>query len=109
MEIKKTEVIARAIKFEARAGADILGRAYLYLIKNDLHANPYGLLEDIFVNENFRGQGTGNKLVEAVISEARVLGCTKLIANSRHSRENIHAWYERLGFKDYGKEFRMDF
>lgn len=109
MEIKKQEIISKAIKFEAVDGETIIGRAFLYLIKNGLHEKPYGLLEDVFVDENYRSKGIGTDLVKAIIEEAKNLGCYKLVGTSRTSRLNAHEWYEKLGFQDYGKEFRMDF
>ncbi len=109
MEIKQTDLRAKAIKFEVQDGNKIAGRAYLYLIYNDLGEGHYGLLEDVFVEEKYRGQGVGNQLLTTVIATAKKLDCYKLIGTSRYSRPQVHAWYERLGFRDYGKEFRMDF
>ena len=110
MQIKKEmKMDAYAIKFTFEEEGNVVGRAYLYIIHNDLHDRPYGLLEDLFVEESQRGKGLGNKLVLAVIEEARERKCTKLIGTSRYARTEVHAWYEKLGFKDYGKEFRIDF
>lgn len=108
MEIKKEIKKSEAIKIIAEEEGKIVGRAYLYLIYNDLHKEPYGLLEDVFVDENQRGKGTGTKLVQTVIDEAKKRGCYKLIATSRKSREQVHAWYLKFGFEDYGCEFRMN-
>ncbi len=108
MEIHNIEKQSVAIKFIAKENGKEMGRAFLYLIYNDLHAEPYGLLEDVFVDATSRGKGIGNELVLAVIHEAKKRGCYKLIATSRTSRHEIHTWYERLGFKNYGLEFRMD-
>lgn len=109
MQLKKTEKSSQAIKIEAEKDGKIVGRAYLYLIYNDLHQAPYGLLEDVFVEDSERGQGTGTELVKAVIEEAKAQGCYKLVGCSRYSRPNVHKWYESFGFQDYGKQFRMDF
>lgn len=110
MEIKKTEQKRDVctIKITAMEGGKETGRAYLYLIFNDLHKEPYGLLEDVFVEESERGKGTGNLLLQEIIKEAKARGCYKLIATSRVERDSVHAWYERHGFKNYGLEFRMD-
>ena len=86
-----------------------VGHAYLYLIRNDLHDEPYGLLEDVFVGEEFRGHGYGSALVQRVIDEAKTVGCYKLIGQSRYGREAVHTLYESLGFIDHGKNFRIDF
>lgn len=97
-----------AVKLTIEDAGGTIGHAYLYLIQNDLHAEPYGLLEDVFIEESHRGKGYGSKLVEAIIAEAKAHGCYKLIGTTRHERKDVHAFYERLGFKNHGLEFRMD-
>lgn len=108
MEIKQENKDSQAVKIIAEDNGKIVGRAYLYLIYNDLHKEPYGFLEDVFVDENQRGKGTGTKLVKSIIAEAKKRGCYKLVATSRKSREQIHKWYIKFGFEDYGCEFRMN-
>lgn len=107
MSIQKQEIKTEAVKFEAIDDDKVMGRAYLYLIKNDLHDKPYGLLEDLFVEENYRKHGIGGQLVRAVIEEAKKLGCYKLVGTSRNSRAEVHEFYKKLGFEEYGKEFRI--
>lgn len=85
-----------------------LARIYIYLIRNDLHDKPYALIEDLFVQEEFRGQGYGKKMVQAALEEAKKEGCYKVICTSRYEREHVHKMYQDLGFKDHGKEFRID-
>lgn len=109
MEITKQTITASGIKFSAQHEGKEVGRAYLYLMTNDLHDKPFGLMEDVFVDESCRGQGIGTQLVQALIAEAKAQGCYKLIATSRHSREKVHALYKRIGMQDHGKEFRIDF
>ena len=106
--ISKKENTSLRIKFEAKEGGTLLGWAYIYIIYNDLHKEPYGFLENLFVEEEHRGRGVGKKLIENLIKEARAQGCYKLIGTSRYDRPEVHAMYEKIGFKDYGKEFRMD-
>ena len=96
------------IKFTAKDDGKTIGRAYLYLLKNDLHEQPFGFLEDVFVEEAFRGHGIGSKLVEAVIAEAKTQGCYKLICTARQTKPEVHAFYEKFGFNKWGSEFRMD-
>ena len=84
------------------------GHIYLYIINNDLHTQPYALIEDLYVEPDYAGEGIGTKLLNTAISSARKEGCYKIIANSRLSRERIHTWYTKIGFVEYGKEFRMD-
>ncbi len=85
-----------------------IARVWVYFIRNDLHSKPYALIEDLFVQEEYRGRSFGTKMMQAAIEEARKKGCYKILATSRHQREAVHNLYHKLGFKDYGKEFRMD-
>lgn len=105
VECTGSEGIRIAIRQDGRE----LGRAYLYILRNELHDKPFGFMEDVFVDEEARGQGIGTLLVREVISQARLSGCYKLIATSRHSRKGVHKFYRRLGFSEWGAEFRIDF
>lgn len=96
------------IKILAEDGGEVLGSVYLYMMFNDLHKEPFGFLENVFVKEESRGKGVGSGLVRAAIFEAKKQNCYKLICTSRRENSELHGWYERLGFKDYGKEFRID-
>ena len=107
-QLKKIKKNSNAIKFEMKSGSKTIGRMYLYLIKNDLHKNRYGLLEDLFVDEKVRGHGIGTILLRAAITEAKKRKLYKLIGTSRMSRERVHVFYEKYGFEKYGFEFRMD-
>jgi len=108
MQLEKQTKQGKAIKIVAVEEGKEVGRAWLYLIYNDLHSRPYGLLEDVFVKEEFRSSGIGSQLVKAIIEEAKAQNCYKLIGCSRNSRPKVHQMYESLGFKNYGVEFRMD-
>ena len=104
----KKENKSYSIKVIAEERGQILGSAYLYIMFNDLHKEPFGFLENIFVEDGHRGKGIGTKLAEAVIAEAKKQNCYKLICTSRHKNLELHAWYSKLGFKDHGIEFRID-
>ena len=109
MEIKQKLIKAGDIKFFIEQNGKEVARAYLYILKNDLHAEPFGFLEDVFVDESLRGQGIGTGLLKEIIKMAKDNQCYKIVATSRYERPKVHALYERLGFKDWGKEFRMNF
>jgi len=109
MEIVENTIEAIGIRFSVLEEGNEIGRAFLYILNNDLHKEPFGLMEDVFVSESARGRGMGTELIKAVIASARKQGCYKLIATSREERELVHKLYERLGFRSWGKEFRMDF
>lgn len=109
MHIEKKDIEATGIKITIQEKGNVIGRAYVYIIKNDLHDAPYGLLEDVFVESAYRGRGIGTRLVRTAIEEAKTRGCSKLIAQSRYGRKKTHAWYEALEFANHGYNFRMDF
>ena len=108
MKVERQRKPAHGIRFSISGSDGEVARAYLYVMTNDLHDAPFGLLEDVFVDEGQRGGGLGTTLVKEVISAAREAGCYKLIATSRVSRPKVHELYERLGFENYGLEFRMN-
>jgi len=109
MDIQEQEIQTKAIKYTIEEDGNVVGRVSLFFIVNDLHEEPYGLIEDVFVDDTQRGKGIGTKLIQHVIDEAKKHGCRKLIAQSRYGKNGIHLLYERLGFTDHGKNFRMDF
>jgi len=106
--VKVQEFASTGFKFSLERSGKEVARAFFYIMRNDLHKEPFGLLEDVFVEESFRGKGLGSKLVKEVIEKARECRCYKLIATSRHSRPKVHDLYERLGFQNWGLEFRMN-
>lgn len=108
IKVERQIRLAHGTRFCVRDGGREVARAHLYLMGNDLHDEPFGLLEDVFVDESQRGKGLGTALIEEVIAAARKAGCYKLIATSRLQRTEVHQLYERLGFASYGIEFRMN-
>lgn len=108
MNIARKTLQSSAVRLSVVEDGREVGRAYLFLIQNDLHGKPYGLLEDVFVEEDARGRGVARQLVHEIIEEAKILGCYKILATSRFSRPVVHEMYERYGFKKHGFEFRMD-
>lgn len=108
MKISKSIKASKVIKFEVRDGKKSVGRVFLYVIKNDLHTEAYGYIEDLFVDEALRGQGYGKKLLQMVILEAKKRKLYKLVGTSRTFRTEVHAFYQKFGFKKYGFEFRKE-
>ena len=99
----------RGVQFECHEDGKRLGRATIYIMHNELHEQPFGLLEDVYVESEARGKKIGTTLTNEVIQYATRIGCYKLICTSRYSKPKVHSLYQRLGFEDHGKEFRIDF
>ena len=72
----------------------ITGVASLHIIKK--LTRTLGLIEDVAVNENYRGKGIGKKLVEKLIGIASEKGCDKTVLNSS---EKNSEFYEKIGFE----------
>lgn len=63
---------------------------------------PTGLrawIEDVVVDDETRGQGAGQALVEAALAYADELGCRTVDLTSRPSREAANRLYVRCGFE----------
>ena len=71
----------------------ISGVASLHIIKK--LTRTMGLIEDVAVNNDYRGKGIGKKLVEKLIEIAIENNCDKTVLNS--SEQNLE-FYTKIGF-----------
>lgn len=58
-------------------------------------------IEDVVVDNSFRGQGIGEKLTLAAIGFARTLGSNEVKLTSRPSRIAANQLYLKIGFERY--------
>jgi len=107
--IRRKKIFREGVKLFIKEKKREIARVFLYFLKNDLHKEPFGFLEDLFIVKEKRNSGLGTELVRAVIKLARRRRCYKLIATSRFSRPLVHKFYQRLGFRKRGTEFRINF
>lgn len=63
---------------------------------------PEGYLSELFIREEYRGDGIGTRLLETVKEEARKRGCSRLLLLNSRKRESYrrsfykkHGWTER--------------
>jgi ribosomal protein S18 acetylase RimI-like enzyme len=83
----------------AKDGERIVGMATLSLYpKLEKRA---GTVDDVVVLAEYRGQGIGEKLMRAVLEEAKAQGAASLYLTSHASRAAAHKLYEKVGFKKY--------
>ena len=84
----------------------IVGAGSIFKLEK-LHNNPIGQIEDIIINEKFRGSGYGKKIVQHLIEYGiNELKCYKIVLNSLE--KNI-IFYEKLGFVKCGNQFKYNF
>jgi len=92
----------------AKENGTVLSSALLFYLLIPAHGKPYALLEGMVVDKNIRGKGVGTALMKKIIAVAGEKGCYKINFTSGKDRADTHKFYENLGFKKWGLEFRMD-
>jgi ribosomal protein S18 acetylase RimI-like enzyme len=97
VELKDLILDADVDLFVARDDERIVGMGALYFIRKIGKCNAY--IEDVIVDEAYRGQGLGEKLVRALIETAKQKGVRSITLTSRSERVAAHKLYEKLGFK----------
>ncbi|HVZ58861.1 MAG TPA: GNAT family N-acetyltransferase, partial [Patescibacteria group bacterium] len=95
-----TELITSPVTrlFVARlSSSQIVGMATLVVYRIPYVRKAY--LEDIVVDEAFRGQGIGTRLIETVIAEAKRSHASYLDFTSRPRRAEGNSLYQKMGFE----------
>jgi len=62
------------------------------------HASLVGEVQELVVEEAWRGRGMGAELLRAARREAKAAGCSQMGLNSGFERPRAHAFYERNGW-----------
>ncbi|WP_430907999.1 GNAT family N-acetyltransferase [Maribacter sp. 2-571] len=57
-----------------------------------------GMIEDVVVDEKYRGNGIGKKIMQVLLSEAKNRNVTELLLFTGHHRKPAIKLYEGLGF-----------
>ena len=71
----------------------------LTLVIYSVPARKKSRIEDVVVDEKYRGRGIATKLVNYAIEKAKNNGVISLDLTSRPERENASKLYLKLGFK----------
>lgn len=85
--------------FVLRIDGRLAGMANALITISAAQGAPVLLLEDIIVNQAFRGGGHGRALVEHVLDWARVQGMGRVTLLADKDNAPALAFYERLGFE----------
>lgn len=92
-----------------RENMRILGM--LTLLVYQIPTGKVGRIEDVIVDENFRGQGIGMMLCQKAIKDAINAGVNEIDLTSNPSRKAAHHLYKSLGFEIHDTtvfRYRMD-
>lgn len=83
---------------------------YALLIMDNIGngGRPSGIVEDVVVDAEYRGQGIGQVMMDHARDLCRAAGCYKLTLSSNLRREAAHRFYESLGYEKHGYSFRLD-
>jgi GNAT superfamily N-acetyltransferase len=65
-------------------------------------------IDDLVVDESFRGMGIGASLLQRAAEIARSRGCAHIALDSFFHREDAHRFYEGRGMRRLGFIFGMD-
>ena len=63
-------------------------------------------IDDLCVDEKYRGQHVGKRLYEYALAYAKELGCYDLTLNVWEGNDNARAFYEKMGM--FVKETQME-
>lgn len=95
--------------FAADAAGRLVGIAHWITHRSCWTAGDYCYLQDLFVDQGYRGAGIGRALIEAVCGTARALGCSRVHWLTRETNAPAMLLYDRIaersGFVQYRKIF----
>lgn len=72
------------------------------------YPKPIAELDELYVKEDFRNKGIGQKLLQTVIEVAVQHNCYRVYIESHFTHKAAHELYERMGFTNYGFHFTKD-
>jgi glucosamine-phosphate N-acetyltransferase len=76
----------------------IVGFCSLTLKNNLWQAGTLGIVDELVVDNRYRGQGIGKSLIEKITEIALKNKCKRIELDSSFHRTEAHQFYEHLGF-----------
>jgi ribosomal protein S18 acetylase RimI-like enzyme len=86
----------------AKAGDSMVGFINFTTRKTALHSAPSGLIDELIVAEEYRGQGIGRQLISAAVDKCRRLGCCEIEVSTEKTNTKAREFYKSCGFEDVG-------
>lgn len=92
----------------AEAGGSVVGTFVFIVLPNlSYRGRPVAQVENVVVDEPWRGRGVGEAMMRWAIDEARKAGCFRIQLTSNKARKDAHRFYERLGFVATHEGFKL--
>ncbi len=82
----------------ARRGEDVVAMATILFTISTAQGSRVALLDDLVVRADQRGHGVGRRLLDAVISQARAKGCSRLTLLTDGANMAAQHLYRSAGF-----------
>jgi GNAT superfamily N-acetyltransferase len=109
------EAVRRRLERLERSGADItwvaevdgevVGLVGIHVSQVLAYDGDAAKVSEIVVDDRYRRQGIGARLMELAEDEARRRGCVVLFLTTAERRRDAHAFYRKLGFEETGRRF----
>lgn len=69
------------------------------------YPKPIAELDELYVDPQHRKKGLGKELMKHVEEKAKELQCYRIFIESHYDHKAAHAFYESLGYTNYGYHF----
>lgn len=89
----------QAVAFIARLNRKAIGFTLCYPTFSTVALSPIWLLNDLFVEENYRGQGIASQLVQTAEIAAKDAGAARIWLRTAHNNVPAQRLYESRGWK----------
>lgn len=98
-----TNPTTKIVVIEDTTSHEIIGGGTVFCMEK-LHNsdNRMGFIQDVVINEKYRGKGLGKKLVNKLYEVGKANKCYKIILNCN---PDVEDFYTKLGFTKKGFEF----
>ena len=92
----------------AEVDGSVVGTFAFIVIPNlSYRGRPVAQVENVVVDEPWRGRGVGEAMMRWAIEEATRAGCFRIQLTSNKAREDAHRFYRRLGFASSHEGFKL--
>ena len=116
LDLEKAEYIFDKMRFYpdyklyiAAIDGFVVGIFALLIMDNLGHMGARsGVIEDMVVSKDLRGQGIGRSMMHFAMEKCRDKGCYKMTLSNNLLRGVTHRFYESLGYKKHGFSFLVE-